>query len=329
MSAPFISVVIPTYNRAPHVPCAIDSVLSQARGECEIIVIDDGSTDNTQEVLARYEKAITYQFQKNGGVSAARNAGINLAQGEWISFLDSDDEWMPNFLALQTNAIQQHPAIVASVMNVANSRENDASGTIFGDRGFSPELKGQPFLLDERPLLKIVEHSLTPIMIGSLFRRDVVLQTRKFNPALRIAEDFDFVGQMALKGSFLFGAEPVAKLLRRQESTQNLTSQLFQSGIYSRECLNTVYQGFASDSALTSQEKSRLSQIVSQNLRSLGNLYLRAGRKDDARAAYQKAVSAHFCIGSVGRYLTSLLPSALMLRTIRKGTQVQPGTSEL
>jgi glycosyltransferase involved in cell wall biosynthesis len=322
---PFVSVVIPTFNRAQCVMCAIDSVLAQEEACCEVIVIDDGSTDNTREVLSKYQGSITCRYQKNAGVSSARNAGVQLAKGEWISFLDSDDEWLPNFLSLQRDAVSRRGDIVGSVMNVLNERDSDTRGTIFDDRGFTPALQGQSYVIEERPLLKVVEHHLTPIMIGSLFRRQVILRTRCFNPALRIAEDFDFVGQMALKGPFLFGTEPVARLLRREESTPNLTSQLFMSGIYSRECLHTVLAGFATDSTLTSLERARLQQIVSENLRSLGNLYTRAGRIDEARAAYKKAIGADLCLNSLGRYLTSFLPTGLRLQTIRKGTQVQPG----
>jgi glycosyltransferase involved in cell wall biosynthesis len=323
----FVSVIIPTYNRARYVTCAIESVLAQGEKDLEIIVIDDGSTDNTREALSAYKGTISYCYQNNAGVSTARNAGIRMAKGEWVSFLDSDDEWLPNFISLQRDPVKQHPEIVGSVMNVVNARESDTLGTIFDDRGFSPALRGESYMIEERPLLKIVEHKLTPIMIGALFRREVILEVGEFNPTLRIAEDFDFVGRMALKGPFLFGAKPVATLLRRQESTPNLTSQLFTSGIYAFECLQTVYEGFASDVSLTRFERVRLRQIMSQNLRTLGNLCLLAGRKEKARVALKKAVRADCSLRSVGRYLTSLLPTALVLQTIRKGTQIQPGPS--
>jgi glycosyltransferase involved in cell wall biosynthesis len=325
VKAPFISVVIPTYNRAEYVQCAIDSVLAQAGDRCEIIVVDDGSTDNTKEVLTKYRSSISYIYQDNAGVSAARNSGIRRATGAWLAFLDSDDEWLPNFPAAHLKALERHQGVVGSLMNVLNGRESDTRGTIFDDRGLSAEFRGNPYFLEERPLLKIVEYNLSPILQGSLFRRDVVLKTKGFNTALRIAEDFGFVGQMALQGPFLFGMQPVAKLLRRKESTKNLTCQLFSSGIYSRECLHTVYGGFAADSALTSVEKTRLRRIKSQNLRSLGNLYLRAGRKAEARCSYRNALRADPCFGSVARYFMSWLPEWFLIHTIRKGRQVQPG----
>ena len=90
---PLISVIIPTYTREKFVTKAIDSVLKQSFRDYEIIVIDDGSTDNTREILKAYANKIKYIYQENSGVSSARNVGIQAARGLWISFLDSDDEW--------------------------------------------------------------------------------------------------------------------------------------------------------------------------------------------------------------------------------------------
>lgn len=103
-----ISVVIPTFDRAHTLGRAINSVLKQTHPASEIIVVDDGSTDETTELLAHWPD-IQVITQSNQGVSAARNAGIMRAQGEWIAFLDSDDEWLPEKLELQTALIEQHP----------------------------------------------------------------------------------------------------------------------------------------------------------------------------------------------------------------------------
>jgi glycosyltransferase involved in cell wall biosynthesis len=325
MTAPIISVVIPTYNRARFVTAAIDSVLGQGKDECEIIVVDDGSTDNTGEVLARYQGAITYVVQKNGGVSAARNSGIRLARGEWITFLDSDDEWLPGFVSAHLDAVKRHPRIVASVMNVANVRESGEGSSLFDDRGLTPVFQGKTSMLVERPLLKFVEHRLAPILLSTLFRREELLKIDWFNPKLRIAEDLDLAGRMALRGTFHFGAQPVARLLRRQETTQNLTDQLYNSGIYTWECLQSIYDGFAADPSLTGEERAGLRRMMGNNLRTLGNLYARAGRGNDARSAYRQAVKVDFCFASIARYLTSLLPERVLLHTIRKGRQIQPG----
>jgi len=100
---PLVSVIIPTYNRGWIIKEAVDSVLSQNFLGFEIIVVDDGSTDNTQDILSAYKNDIKVLKHNNQGVSAARNRGIALASGRFIAFLDSDDLWMPNKLSTQVD----------------------------------------------------------------------------------------------------------------------------------------------------------------------------------------------------------------------------------
>ena len=102
-----ISLIIPTYNRCNSLRRALLSVLQQSLAPDEIIVVDDGSTDNTENMIATEFPQINYLKQENKGVSAARNLGIQQAQGEWIALLDSDDTWLPKKLAVQINALQE------------------------------------------------------------------------------------------------------------------------------------------------------------------------------------------------------------------------------
>jgi glycosyltransferase involved in cell wall biosynthesis len=104
-----ISVVIPTFNREKTIRRAIDSVLNQDLLPCEIIVVDDGSTDKTYNILKSYNTQIKAITQIHSGVSSARNRGIKEAKGLWIAFLDSDDEWLPNKLSEQFAYLQKHP----------------------------------------------------------------------------------------------------------------------------------------------------------------------------------------------------------------------------
>ena len=104
-----ISVIIPTYNRKKYIKRAIDSVIRQSYKPFEIIVIDDGSTDGTYELIKKsYSSSqISIEKQINNGVSSARNKGVKLANGDWIAFLDSDDEWFENKLELQVREIKK------------------------------------------------------------------------------------------------------------------------------------------------------------------------------------------------------------------------------
>lgn len=100
---PLVSVIIPTYNRGWIIKEAVDSVLSQNFVDFELIVVDDGSTDNTRDILDAYKNDIKVFRYNNQGVSAARNRGIAQASGKFIAFLDSDDLWMPNKLSMQVD----------------------------------------------------------------------------------------------------------------------------------------------------------------------------------------------------------------------------------
>jgi glycosyltransferase involved in cell wall biosynthesis len=111
-STPCISVIIPTYNRCWILKEAIDSVLSQEYTDFEIIVVDDGSNDATAALLSAYGDQIKTIYQGNSGVSAARNAGILMAKGKYVAFLDSDDMWLPEKLSCQVDFFQSHTEAV-------------------------------------------------------------------------------------------------------------------------------------------------------------------------------------------------------------------------
>jgi glycosyltransferase involved in cell wall biosynthesis len=107
MSEILVSIIIPTFNRSQLLVRAITSVINQKYTNWELIIVDDGSTDETKEVVEKFQEVtkISYFKIENSGVSAARNHGIKLALGEWVAFLDSDDEWLPNKLSLQVEEV--------------------------------------------------------------------------------------------------------------------------------------------------------------------------------------------------------------------------------
>ncbi|HTS19124.1 MAG TPA: glycosyltransferase family A protein [Verrucomicrobiae bacterium] len=109
MTPPLVSVVIPTYNYGRYIGETIDSALSQTHSPLEIIVVDDGSTDDTQARVSTFADRIRYIHQQNRGLSAARNKGIQEARGEFIALLDSDDLWLPDKLQRQVAHALQHP----------------------------------------------------------------------------------------------------------------------------------------------------------------------------------------------------------------------------
>ena len=108
---PKVSVIIPAYNCAHYICHAVDSVLAQTFPDFELVVVDDGSTDNTRELLKQYGSQIKYIYQQNKDMTAARNTGINHSSGEYIAFLDSDDIWLANKLERQIVLLDQAPEV--------------------------------------------------------------------------------------------------------------------------------------------------------------------------------------------------------------------------
>ena len=111
MSTPKVSVIIPNYNYGRYLRKTIDSVLAQSYPNVEVVVVDDGSKDNSLEILREYEGKVLTIEQRNGGVSSARNSGVKNSDGEFVAFLDADDLWLPEKLEKQIAKFQANPEI--------------------------------------------------------------------------------------------------------------------------------------------------------------------------------------------------------------------------
>jgi glycosyltransferase involved in cell wall biosynthesis len=172
-----VSVIIPCYRHAHYLPGAIESALAQTYRNVEVIVVDDGSDDNTAEVAARFGSKIRYVFRKNGGLAAARNTGAGVAKGDYLKFLDADDHLVAEQLEWQVTALNGRTDAV-SVTALRGYQEEDPSRVfdIPPVRAFLPDFLNQP---DSG-----VHAFLFPTV---LFRA-----AGGFREELRIAEDWDF-----------------------------------------------------------------------------------------------------------------------------------------
>jgi glycosyltransferase involved in cell wall biosynthesis len=141
MHKPLVSVIVPTYNQPAYLVQALDSVFAQTFRDFEIIVINDGSTDNTHQVLEQYGDRIRVLNQENQGIGRARNRGMDNAVGRYIAFLDHDDLWHPLKLQMQVAYMQEHPDCVGNTAPFAYSSEPDRVGfdmSIRGSNGIVP-----------------------------------------------------------------------------------------------------------------------------------------------------------------------------------------------
>lgn len=124
---PFVTVVIPAFNAARYITQAIDSVFDQTCGRFEVIVADDGSTDQTRYVVERFGPVVRYEYQRNAGPASARNRGIELATGAFVAFLDADDVWNPHKCAVQMAHFNNFPELVGCAAHVQNFLAEDAA----------------------------------------------------------------------------------------------------------------------------------------------------------------------------------------------------------
>ncbi|OGX15238.1 MAG: hypothetical protein A2166_00420 [Omnitrophica WOR_2 bacterium RBG_13_41_10] len=216
---PKVSVIIPTYNRAHYICETIDSILAQTYRDYEIIVVDDGSTDDTRKVLQKYDGKVRYFYQKNRGSSAARNFGISQSQGEYIAFLDDDDLWLPNKLDVQLEIIEKNLnlAFVCSGSYVINEageninvwKENKKSKL----ETFRRLYKGN-FVL-----------TLTVLM-----RRRCFYDVGEFDERLIVSQDYDLWLRLAKKYKFQYINTPLAKYrIHRNNVSKNIETRFLNN----------------------------------------------------------------------------------------------------
>ena len=192
-----ISVIIPTYNYAKYLPRAIDSVLAQTYKDFEIIVVDDGSTDHTKEVLMPYVDKIRYIYQPNQGISAARNRGLKESQGRWIAFLDADDSWIPEKLALQIDIPAKDPLVKLIYGKVILFRED---GTVV--ENYPTRDPGR----NAQELAERLGYLPTSTIMAS---KDIIMKVGSFDEDLPTSEDVDLWVRIARVAKIYEVNEPI------------------------------------------------------------------------------------------------------------------------
>jgi len=192
---PKVSVVIPTFNRSTYVCQAIDSVLAQSLQDLEIIVVDDGSTDDTVDRLAAYENRVRTIQQRNAGPAMARNRGVISAAGEYVAFLDSDDLFYPDKLEKQVNFMEEHPELGFSCTDYSQgpALQDQRRGVM--------ELRG----IEPGDLFSHLCRRNVVCTVTVLARREELGSAGLFDPTLRASEDFDLWMRLAYfrRGAYL------------------------------------------------------------------------------------------------------------------------------
>lgn len=293
---PAVSVVIPAYNVACWIGETLDSILDQTFRDFEVIVVNDGSTDETSKVVAKYGRRVRYLYKENGGASSARNLGIRAARGSHIAFIDADDLWMPEKLELQMQLLSKFN--LAWVYSDAEVLEGNKVLCKVSQRS---KLHAGDIL---RPLLlQDFIPSPTP-----LIRREVFDTVGYFDesPLLHIGEDWNMWLRIAARYQIRLVDRPLAKY-RRHSASQTGTMN-FQYAFQSK--LTIIENAIARD-------PERLSDL---HERAIANLYTAMGewmlKREDpigARRMFARAIQLRPChIRSFSYWLATFFPNNIL-----------------
>jgi glycosyltransferase involved in cell wall biosynthesis len=305
---PKISVIIPAFNSARFITAAIDSALSQTHPADEIVVVDDGSTDNTRDIVAALP--VRYIYQKNAGPSAARNTGIRAATGELLAFLDADDLWLPHKLTTQLKALEARPAAGFSFSTVWNLYE-----------GSDPKVARAPYypprlvrwlaeagIKDGTAFGSVYELLLQKNCVATssmLAWRGLIERAGFFDLTLRGCEDYDFWIRLARLAPAVFIDPPVSRYRIVDEGL---------SGAW-----DTRYERFYDTAVqvISAHMKAYPSLIARKalgaSLADYAFFCLTAGRESEARALSARALGAYPTVKGVKTFLEARLPRAYSL----------------
>ena len=307
-----VSVVIPTYERAEVVRGAIESVLAQTYAHVEVIVVDDGSRDDTRRVVESYGPRVRYLFQENAGVSAARNTGFAAARGEFIALLDSDDRFLPWKLAAQVEVLRRHPEVgmvwtdMSAVSEQGEMLEERHLRTFYDAHevarledvfthlgpladtwpdapaavATTPVFKGEIF---SQMLLGNLVHTSTVVL-----RRDRLRQVGPFDTSLKKSgEDYEFHIRTCSYGPVAFIDAP--SLLYRVGAADQLTSPRL-SIFRARNNLTTVLRWFERGGTHVHLSPEMVAWRLAQVFAWAGEAELEAGNSSVARRYLLKSL---------------------------------------
>lgn len=284
---PKVSVIIPTYNRAEFLSTAISSVLNQTYQDFEIIVVDDSSTDNTTELINSFsDSRIKYiRHETNKGGSAARNTGIKMSSGQYIAFLDDDDEWLPEKLEKQVELLGNSSPKVGSVYTGLLTIDK-ACGKVLGRS--IPSGKG--CFIDE-----LIENNRIGTTSTHVLRRECFEEVGLFDESLPSGQDYDMWIRISKKFHFEYIKEPLVKYsIHEKRISTNLEQKI--------KGIEIIFKRYSQLLALNRKS-------YSQSYLSLGVFYCYNGNTKKGREALIKSIRLYpigtrhyfnFCLSLLG-----------------------------
>lgn len=313
-----VSVIIPTYNRAKFISNAVRSIINQKYDNIEIIIVDDGSNDNTQAVIhslkEKYSSIIYCHNERTKGPSGARNTGIIKSSGDYVSFLDSDDVWLAGHLVNGINVLNKHPEIDVLFGNFSfvDFRTHKHLNNFFDQMEILPTLKYERC----SPNIKVLHDNLFKALVRENFFNFGTSIIRKpstkgilLDESTMLAEDRDFVIQLFKKANatFAFRENPVSIVYKHDSSLTNTkdsnkAQQFIMAHLY-------LYTKYLKTYNLSKDEKRILTKLIARKYSNLSYLY---GKNKE----YQNALSfmmKSFKYGLTFRQLINLMKVIIIL----------------
>jgi glycosyltransferase involved in cell wall biosynthesis len=284
INTPLVAVIIPTYNRERMIERALASVLSQTYQNLRVVIVDDCSTDRTREVVARTaDSRVTYiRHDWNRGAQAARNTGVANSDGDLVAFLDSDDEWMSDKLALQVEKLLQSGPEVGMIY--CGIRKVDQHGRLMGDR--IPRCRGH--LYEE-----LLKENIIGGMSVALIRRNVLQTVGTFDEGLLARQDVDMWIRIAALYQIDFVPEPlVVYRVHNDRISVNREARL---------------QGFLYLCRKLQKELGTRPRALANQYQSIARLYTQLGKTREARRYLMKSIRLNPRPKVLLRYALSLL----------------------
>ena len=274
---PRVSVVIPAYNAEPFIERTLDSVLAQGVADLEVIVVDDGSEDRTRELVAARGAPVTLVQGPRRGVSLARNAGVHLARGEYVAFLDHDDLWEPGKLSRQVAVLGADPQ-AALVFTQATLVQGARATRVF------PVIPDPPAFL-ARAYENLVHENYIPM--SSVMVRRAALSgldgSGPFDPRLHLAEDWELWLRIAERHRLAFIPEPLTRyLIVPGRATERIAELRLED-------LSVFRQQLRANPWLATADAARCRATHHRLLEEAGYWLLREGRRREARRALRAA----------------------------------------
>lgn len=303
---PLISVVIPAYNAEAFIGEALESVMAQSYRPLEVIVVDDGSTDNTGGVVEQFagkaaaEFEVRYVRQQNGGPSRARNAGIKAAQGEFIALLDADDQWCQSKLQLQMELFERNESIDLVFCNVRFIRNGKPCGVMFGDDGSATSFKHDH---------GVVLDPVAGLLKENFVNTSAVVARRKcfevgffFNENRKYAEDWELWLKIAARFTLGYVPEVGVQESQREGSLSSNGTEMMLSGI---EVVEDFLRHHLSVDDVGTIVEPEYRTILFNTYKWAGYHLMRCRASFAARQMFKKALRLRSDVRTMGYYLLS------------------------